>query len=41
VLDARLPVADAPTVYVRFGNYTLILFLVVSLMVVGRRRLHP
>ena len=41
VLDARLPTAGAPTVYVRFGNYALILFLVVSLMVVGRRRLHP
>jgi apolipoprotein N-acyltransferase len=41
VLDARLPTAGAPTVFVRFGNYTLILFLVVSLMVVGRRRLHP
>jgi apolipoprotein N-acyltransferase len=41
VLDARLPAAGAPTVYVNFGNYTLFLFLVVSLMVVGRRRLHP
>ena len=41
VLDARLPNAGEPTLYVKFGNYTLILFLVVSLMVVGRRRLHP
>ncbi len=41
VLDARLPQAGAPTVYVNHGNYTLILFLVVSLMVVGRRRLQP
>jgi len=41
VLDARLPNAGAPTLYAKFGNYTLILLLVVSLMVVGRRRLHP
>ncbi len=41
VLDARLPRAAAPTIYVKFGNYALILFLVVSLMVVGRRRLQP
>jgi apolipoprotein N-acyltransferase len=41
VLDARLPAAGAPTVFVNYGNYALILFLVVSLMVVGRRRLHP
>jgi apolipoprotein N-acyltransferase len=41
VLDARLPNAAAPTVYLKYGNYALILFLVVSLMVVGRRRLHP
>ena len=41
VLDARLPRAAAPTIYVEFGNYALILFLVVSLMVVGRRRLQP
>jgi len=40
VLDARLPAAGAPTPYVKFGGYTLILFLVASLMVVGRRRLH-
>ena len=41
VLDARLPNASAPTLYAKFGNYTLILLLVVSLMAVGRRRLHP
>jgi apolipoprotein N-acyltransferase len=40
VLDSRLPAAGAPTVFSKFGNYTLILFLAVSLMVVGRRRLH-
>jgi apolipoprotein N-acyltransferase len=41
VLDARLPRAAQPTFVVKYGNYTLILFLVVSLMVVGRRRLQP
>jgi apolipoprotein N-acyltransferase len=40
VLDARLPTAGAPTVYARYGDYFLILFLVAGLMVVGRRRLH-
>lgn len=39
VLDARLPSAGTPTVYVKFGDYILILFLVVSLMIVSRRRL--
>ena len=41
VLDARLPRAIPPTVYVRFGDDALIVFLVVSLVAVGRRRLHP
>ncbi len=41
VLDARLPGALPPTVYVRFGDDALIVFLVVSLVAVGRRRLHP
>ncbi len=41
VLDARLPRAIAPTVYVRFGDDALIVFLVVSLVAVGRRRMHP
>jgi apolipoprotein N-acyltransferase len=41
VLDARLPRAIPPTVYVRFGDDVLIVFLVVSLVAVGRRRLHP
>ena len=40
VLDARLPQAIAPTLYVRFGDYALILFMVVSLLIVGRRRMH-
>jgi apolipoprotein N-acyltransferase len=41
VLDARLPRAITPTVYVRFGDDALILFLALSLLAVGRRRLHP
>jgi apolipoprotein N-acyltransferase len=40
VLDAQLPQAIAPTPYVRFGDYALILFMVVSLLVVGRRRMR-
>lgn len=38
VLDARLPTAIEPTIYLRYGNYFLILALVLSLVVVGRRR---
>ena len=38
VLDARLPAAIEPTVYLSYGNYFLILALVLSLVVVGRRR---
>jgi apolipoprotein N-acyltransferase len=41
VLDARLPRAVAPTFYARFGDTALILFLVVSIIAIGRRRLHP
>jgi apolipoprotein N-acyltransferase len=41
VLDARLPAAGAPTVFLRMGYYILILLLVGSLVVVGRRRLRP
>jgi apolipoprotein N-acyltransferase len=41
VLDSRLPNAVPPTFFVAFGDYTLILFLVVSLIMVSRRRLHP
>jgi apolipoprotein N-acyltransferase len=38
VLDARLPAAIEPTIYVRYGNYFLVLVLVVSLIIVGQRR---
>jgi apolipoprotein N-acyltransferase len=41
VLDSSLPRAIAPTPYVRFGDSTLILFMVVSLIMVARRRLGP
>jgi apolipoprotein N-acyltransferase len=41
VLDAELPRAIAPTLFVTYGNYVLILFMVVSLLMVGRRRLQP
>ena len=40
VLDAPLPRAENPTIYVKFGNYLLILFLVVSLLAVGRKRVR-
>ena len=40
VLDSPLPNPIAPTIFVVSGDYPLILFLVVSLMVVSRRRLH-
>jgi apolipoprotein N-acyltransferase len=40
VLDARLPTAIEPTFYLSYGNYILILSLVLSLMIVGRRRLR-
>ena len=41
VLDAELPRAIPPTPYVTYGNYVLILFMVVSLLMVGRRRMQP
>ncbi len=41
VLDSALPRAIAPTPYVKFGDSTLILFMVVSLIIVARRRLRP
>ncbi len=41
VLDSPLPNAIAPTTFSAFGDYTLILFMVVSLIAVGRRRFHP
>jgi apolipoprotein N-acyltransferase len=41
VLDAKLPRAITPTLYARLGDDAYILFVVVSLLIVGRRRLHP
>jgi apolipoprotein N-acyltransferase len=40
VLDSFLPRAIEPTPYVRFGDSILILFLVVSLIIIARRRLR-
>jgi len=40
VLDSSLPLAITPTPYVRFGNGVLILFMVVSLFLVARRRIR-
>jgi apolipoprotein N-acyltransferase len=40
VIDADLPVAIASTMYGKFGDLSLILFLVVSAFAVGRRRLR-
>ncbi len=40
VLDAGLPRAMAPTPYVQFGDTALILFLVVSLILITRRRMR-
>jgi apolipoprotein N-acyltransferase len=39
VLDARLPQALEPTVYVRYGDHALIVFLVLSALAIGRRRI--
>ena len=41
VLDSKLPNAIEPTYFVSLGDDALILFLVVSLIAVTRRRLHP
>ena len=41
VLDAKLPRAIAPTLYVGFGDYAAVLFMVVGLLIVMRRRVHP
>ncbi|MEP7030434.1 MAG: apolipoprotein N-acyltransferase [Pseudolabrys sp.] len=38
VLDAELPKAIPPTIFVIIGDYTLILSIVVSLIVISRRR---
>jgi apolipoprotein N-acyltransferase len=40
VLDARLPATIEPTIYLSYGNFILILALLLSLMIVGRRRLR-
>jgi apolipoprotein N-acyltransferase len=40
IVDARLPRAIDKTMYVKFGDAALILFLVVSAIVVVRRRLQ-
>jgi apolipoprotein N-acyltransferase len=40
VLDALLPRALAPTLYVRFGDTAIILFMVLSLILVARRRMR-
>jgi apolipoprotein N-acyltransferase len=37
VLDSRLPVAIEPTIYSRYGSYLVILVLVGSVILVGRR----
>jgi apolipoprotein N-acyltransferase len=41
VLDSALPTSLAPTIYVMVGDYTLILLMVVSLLIVSHRRLRP
>src|SRR5262249_6897140 len=40
VLGARLPSAIVPTIYVRYGNYSFGLLLILSVVIVGRRRLR-
>ena len=40
VLDSRLPAAIEPTLYVRFGDNVLLVFLAVGLFMVARRRIH-
>ena len=40
IVDAKLPRAIPPTPYALYGNYAPILFLVVSLLMIGRKRLH-
>ena len=40
IIDSGLPQAIEPTPYVRFGDAPLLLFLVVSLVIIGRRRLQ-
>jgi apolipoprotein N-acyltransferase len=40
VLDSRLPVAIEPTISSRYGGYAVVLMLVLSIILVGRRRLR-
>ena len=40
VLDAQLPTAIEPTIYLSYGNYALIFVVLLSLAIVGRRRLR-
>ncbi|MGB9041718.1 MAG: apolipoprotein N-acyltransferase, partial [Pseudolabrys sp.] len=40
VLDAQLPTAIEPTIYLSYGNYVLVLVVLISLAIVGRRRLR-
>jgi len=40
VLDSRLPVAIEPTISSRYGSYAVVLMLVLSIILVGRRRLR-
>jgi apolipoprotein N-acyltransferase len=40
VLDSRLPVAIEPTISARYGSYAVVLMLVLSIILVGRRRLR-
>jgi apolipoprotein N-acyltransferase len=40
IIDSGLPVALKPTPYVRFGDTPVLLFLVVSLVIIARRRLQ-
>jgi apolipoprotein N-acyltransferase len=40
VLDARLPTAIEPTATLSYGNYILGLMVVLSLLIVGRRRIR-
>ncbi len=41
VVDSSLPRALPPTPYSHFGNYALILFMVVSGVAIGRKRIKP
>jgi apolipoprotein N-acyltransferase len=40
VLDAQLPTAIEPTIYLSYGNYVLVFVVLISLAIVGRRRLR-